>query len=526
MNPEFLANSLPHGYLVIDDSYTVQLWNIWLERITGIAAKDIKGTSLLDRFPLDQRKLQLLEIAFNEKHPVVLSQKLHRFFIPIPYPENHISGFKFMQQECYILPIPDSHGLLGISVRDVTSVVIGEQRIKSLKKDLDVAIAAAEQANQAKSDFLAMISHDIRTPMNGVLGFTELLLETPLSTEQRDFLFAVKSSGKMLLTLLNDILDYSKMEAGKMEIVPRPFILEQTVHEIIQLMQPDATEKGLDLDLHFDNSGPECFIGDPVRIQQILINLISNALKFTQKGSVSIGLRTELVGSLSWRLHVAVRDTGIGISPEEQERLFKPFSQVGVDMIRKPKGTGLGLAISKKLCLWMGGDIQLKSVPGEGSEFSFHISLEENTASDAQMSQGEAGHSTQSIHPAKQLVILLADDSPTNRKLANVILTRMGHHVDLVNDGEEALIATTQKAYDLIFMDVQMPKMDGLEATRKIREETTGSPNQRTPICAMTAYAMAEDRERCLIAGMNDYLSKPLQVHQLRTLLAKYAQQH
>ena len=362
---------------------------------------------------------------------------------------------------------------------------------------------ASEAANQAKSSFLANMSHELRTPMNGVIGLTQVLLaEGGLTTTQHDTLVTIRHSGENLVQLLNDLLDLSKIEAGRLELELLSYAPARLVGDVLSLLQQAADDKGLSLSM--DVAAPGWVLGDPTRVRQVLLNLIGNAIKFTAQGGVSVQVSHD-----GAQLRVAVADTGIGISEAAQARLFQPFAQADSSTTRRFGGTGLGLAISRRLVERMGGVLVLRSVQGEGSTFSFSV--------DAPPTEAAAARSEDEALPALPagLRVLLAEDNPVNQLVARRMLRQLGVTPTIVSDGQGALEAVLARPWDVVLMDAHMPTMDGLEATRRIR-----AAGRDTHIIAMTASSMREDQEACLAAGMDAFLSKPVNVEVLHQALS------
>lgn len=511
-----MINTAMDAIVSADAQFNIILFNPAAEKLFGYSAKNILGQPIECLLPTDLangHREEMIQFARNKEKPRQMKGRSVR-----PVVARHQQGHDFPAEIAISYLENNGEPIFTAMIRDLTErklldealmqfAATLELRVIERTQELEAAKRQAENANQAKSVFLANMSHEIRTPLNSVLGMAHLAQLTELTPKQRDYLQKITLSGTLLLDLINDILDFSKIEAGKLDLNTVDFNLSDLIHHISGLIQHKATEKGLMLNIQIDKNTPLALHGDDLRIKQVLLNLLSNSIKFTDSGSITLIVHPY---KDDYTLQFSIIDTGIGIAPEVQKLLFQSFQQADNSITRKYGGSGLGLAISRQLVQLMGGELSMKSESGKGSEFTFHIVLKKAEMTPSAFEIPDKVKNNELFF--KDKLILLADDHIFNQQIGSELLELKGAKVILANNGKEAVQLAQQYHFDAILMDVQMPEMDGITASQILRK----NPDyDAVPIIAMTANISAEYRQRCSQAGMNHFIGKPVQAEKL-----------
>ena len=504
-----LVELSPNAIGVHEEGRILYTNRAWAKLLGTAAPEDLVGKPLMDLVHPDCRTTltdRLAEIRKKGGNALPVEERLIR------------NDGTFIDVEISSTPFTyEGKDAVQIIVRDITER-------KRADESVHKALESAKQAAQLKSEFLANMSHEIRTPMNGVLGVAGLLLSTAMTDEQREYALTIRKSASALLGLINEILDLSKIEAGKVVLESVSFDIRTVVSDVVELLSPTAHAKGLDLIFRVGQNVPRQLLGDVSRVRQVLTNLVDNSIKFTSKGHVLVSVDSDEQQDGASLLRVTVEDTGIGIPADKQARIFDKFTQADSSTTRKFGGTGLGLAICRQLIHMMKGDIGVWSQPGQGARFWFTLPL--SVLEPAQTARDVVANVTRqaaqlSDAQLKHARILLAEDNVVNQKVASWMLAKIGCTVDVVSNGKEAVEMAQRFPYDVLLIDCEMPEVDGYEATSQIRANETAG--RRVPIVAVTAHAMKGERERCIEAGMDDYLSKPIELVELHSVLARWA---
>ncbi len=543
---EAVLYNTPNAVITGDENHRIVEWNSGAEALFGYKKEETIGKYLDDLITIPEIKDEAKKISDTILKGEDITQKETIRYRKDGIPVNVIVAVSPIKREKELMGVVSVYTDITKIKKVEVDLQESKERVEMMNKELKKTIKRAnlmaleaEMANKTKSEFIANMSHEIRTPMNGIIGMTDLVLETNLTSQQKDYLEAVKMSADSLMLIINDLLDFSKIEAGKLEFESVSFNLRKTFEDAIKTMKHKIDEKNLKLIINISDNIPEFIIGDPGRLRQVVLNFLSNSIKFTEKGGIIISAEVEKQLSESIVIHFCITDTGIGIPEDKQKKIFNSFTQVDNSSTRKFGGAGLGLAISSSLVTMMGGRIGLQSPVkkrkiregGKGSAFYFTAQFRLQKEKQEKENIKEPEHNKIEgkkmeikndimPFPEKSFKILLAEDNKINKKLAESLLKKKGFRITSVENGKEVLKCIEHEYFDLILMDVQMPEMDGFEVTKEIRkqEKTT---REHISIVAMTAYAMKGDREKCIEAGMDDYISKPIKAKEFWQTIRK-----
>ena len=512
---ENILETLREPLLLLDSALKVVTANTCFYRTFKASPEETIGNFIFDlgNRQWDIPKLRLLLENILLTSSVFYDYEVEHDFLSIGKRTILLNGRQVLQKNI-------GSQIILLAMEDISERKHSEASLLQAKID-------AESACRAKSEFLANMSHEIRTPMGGIVGMAKMLDMTPLAAEQQSCVEAIKSCGNSLLLLVNDLLDLSKIESGKMELVTQNFNLQKKITSIIKLLSFSAREKSLDLVLLMDTDVPHCLVGDAKRLRQILTNLVGNAIKFTHKGSVILHISIDAEDGERSTLRFQVRDSGIGIPADRLDHIFEPFAQADSSTTRYYGGTGLGLAVARQLVELMGGHLGVESVEGEGTTFWFTVGLVKQTGdgNDLPDTAGAGDHSSKPVqksHAGTSPHLLLAEDDHFLQIIITRFLIKLGYQVDVVANGSEAVAALENNDYALVLMDCLMPVLNGFEATAAIRNHTSAVRNHDIPVIALSAGCFQEEQDKCREAGMDDFLAKPLVIEDLQMLLEKW----
>lgn len=533
---EYVFDKANIGMIVVDKQGTILLWNKWLENYSGISMEEAVGQALTDIVPVFKESYfqQIFANALEKGQSMFCSGAIHDVFIE--YREQRSKSLVKQNMQIEPILLQDTSYLL-LQINDITNQhkqiqalkkeIAERKRIESIvrrsEKEMKVLRDQALAASQAKSEFLAVMSHEIRTPMNTIIGIVELLSDANLDEEQREYVELLKTASENLMRILNDILDASKMEAGKLQIYSKEFDLAELIRGIAAIFSFQSKEKGIEFFFTLHGDIPAKVVGDPIRLQQIISNLLSNAVKFTESGHVAFDVVSSPCHDESVKMDFIVRDTGIGIRQNKIEKIFEPFTQVDSSMTRKFGGAGLGLSIAKQLVALLGGEISVESREGLGSCFTVTLTMPCGFALPAsEERQPEQPMNMPIVSKTNVPRILIAEDSVDNIKLMLAYLKNINLEIDIVNDGWSAVDYCRRNEYDLVLMDLEMPELNGLQAVRQIREWERENAKANTPIITLTAHGFDEYRQKSKEAGCNSHLVKPIKKSELLREIKEY----